>query len=153
MNSLRISFMERNNIQESARVLSAAMLDNPLHGAVFRGKGESERLEIEKMFFELFNELPGIVFLAKEEQNIIGVMRMKSCQGRKAPEAVTPGINWTHAFMSCGPCPKLSVFGIYSFRLPEIVPWCRCGLKRKERSDWSFSPHRRLAALWVVKEI
>jgi ribosomal protein S18 acetylase RimI-like enzyme len=86
MDSLKLSFMEKNDIQESARVLSVAMLNNPLHVAVFQGKGEKERIEIEKMFCELFIELPGIVFLAKEKQNIIGVMRMKSCEGRKAAD-------------------------------------------------------------------
>jgi ribosomal protein S18 acetylase RimI-like enzyme len=83
MGSVQISLMEKSDIQESAYVLSAAMLDNPLHLAVFQGKGEKERMEIEKMFCELLIELPGIVFLAKEKQNIVGVMRMKSCQGRK----------------------------------------------------------------------
>jgi ribosomal protein S18 acetylase RimI-like enzyme len=73
--------MEHNNIQESAQVLSFAMLNNPLHIAVFQGNGERERLEIESMFFELFNKLPGIVFLAKGHDKIIGVMRMKSCVG------------------------------------------------------------------------
>jgi ribosomal protein S18 acetylase RimI-like enzyme len=82
--SLRISFMEKSDIQESARVLSVAMLNTPLHVAVFQGKGEKERIEIEKMFSNLLLELPSIVFLAKERQNIIGVMRMKSCDGRKA---------------------------------------------------------------------
>ena len=87
MDSLKLSFMEINDIQESARVLSVAMLNNPLHVAVFQGEGEKERIEIEKMFCELFVELPGIVFLAKEKQNIIGVMRMKSCKGSKAAGA------------------------------------------------------------------
>jgi len=83
MGNFQISFMEKSDIQESASVLSVAMLDNPLHVAVFQGKGEKERREIEKMFGELLIELPGIVFLAKEKQNIIGVMRMKSCEGFK----------------------------------------------------------------------
>ena len=87
MDSLKLSFMEKNDIQKSARVLSVAMLNNPLHVAVFQGKGENERIEIEKMFYELFIALPGIVFLAKEKQNIIGVMRMKSCEGSKAADA------------------------------------------------------------------
>ena len=69
MYNFQISFMEKNDIQESARVLSVAMLNNPLHVAVFQGEGEKERIEIEKMFCELFIELPGIVFLAKEKQN------------------------------------------------------------------------------------
>jgi ribosomal protein S18 acetylase RimI-like enzyme len=59
------------------------MLDAKLHVAVLQGNSESERQEIEKMFFQLFTQLPGIVFLAKENQNIVGVMRMKSCEGYK----------------------------------------------------------------------
>lgn len=83
MHDFHISFMENNDIQESAKVLSLAMLHNPLHLAVFQGNSENERLEIEKMFYELLITLPGIVFLAKEHQKIVGVMRMKSCVGRK----------------------------------------------------------------------
>ena len=86
MSNITISFMEKNDIRESARVLSVAMLDGLLHVAIFQGKGEKERLEIETMFLNLFNELPGIVFLAKENQDIVGVMRMKSCEGSKATE-------------------------------------------------------------------
>ncbi len=87
MKDIHISLMEINDIQESARVLSVAMVDNPLHEAIFRGKGEKERLEIEKMFNNLFIQLPGVVFLAREKNNIIGVMRMKSCRGSKAKDA------------------------------------------------------------------
>jgi ribosomal protein S18 acetylase RimI-like enzyme len=82
MYDFHISFMENNDIQESAKVLSLAMLNNPLHLAVFQGNSENERLEIEKMFYELLIKLPGIVFLAKEHQKIVGVMRMKSCIGK-----------------------------------------------------------------------
>ena len=82
MSNFHISFMEQNDIQNSAKVLSIAMLNNPHHIGVFLGNGENERLEIEKMFFELFNSLPGIVFLAKEREEIIGAMRMKSCIGK-----------------------------------------------------------------------
>ena len=81
--SLKISLMEKSDIQESANVLSVAMLDAKLHMAVLLGKGERERQEIKKMFIELFTQLPGIVFLAKEKRQIVGVMRMKSCEGFK----------------------------------------------------------------------
>ncbi len=84
MSDYHISFMEKSDIQESAKILSIAMLNAQLHIAVFLGNSENERQEIEKMFCELFIQLPGIVFLAKEKQNIIGVMRMKSCEGYKA---------------------------------------------------------------------
>lgn len=86
MNNFYISFMENSDVKESAKVLSIAMLNNPLHVAVFQGNSENERLEIEKMFYELLIKLPGIVFLAKEQQKIVGVMRMKSCEGSKATD-------------------------------------------------------------------
>ena len=86
MSNIQISLMEIKDIRESAKVLSVAMLNAPVHVAVFLGQGEKERLEIEKMFYELFIESPGIVFLAKEKQNIIGVMRMISCQGSKGTD-------------------------------------------------------------------
>ncbi len=82
MSNLQISLMEQKDIQQSAKVLSIAMLNNPHHMGVFMGNGEKERLEIETMFFELFNNLPGIVYLAKENEKIVGVMRMKSCIGK-----------------------------------------------------------------------
>lgn len=83
MSAFDISYMEINDIPESARVLSIAMLNNPLHVAVFEGNGENERLEIEQMFVELFTKRPGIVFLMKEDDKIVGVMRMNSCVGKK----------------------------------------------------------------------
>jgi len=86
MGKITISLMEINALKDSARVLSVAMLDAKLHVAVLQGKGENERREIEKMFTGLFTHLPGIVFIAKEEKKIIGVMRMKSCEGYKPVE-------------------------------------------------------------------
>jgi hypothetical protein len=66
MNNYQISFLENNDLEEAAKVLSVAMLHNPLHVAVFQGHGEKERQEIEQMFIGLFTKLPGIIFLAKE---------------------------------------------------------------------------------------
>jgi len=84
MGNFNLSFMQLGDIQASAKVLSIAMLNNPMHIAVFQGYGEKARLEIENMFRDLFTALPGIVFLAREGNKIIGVMRMKSCAGRKS---------------------------------------------------------------------
>jgi ribosomal protein S18 acetylase RimI-like enzyme len=78
-----IRLMELNDINEAANVLSIAMQNNPLHIAVLKGNGESQRLIIEKMFIDLFNKFPGITFVAKVDKKIIGVMRMKSCCGSK----------------------------------------------------------------------
>ena len=52
MSNFNISFMEHSDMLESVRVLSLAMLDNPLHIALFQGNGEKERLEIENTFLE-----------------------------------------------------------------------------------------------------
>jgi len=83
MEKLKISFLEKRDISEASRVLSEAMLKNPLHIAVLQGHGEKERKIIEKMFFKLLSDLPGITFLARINRQIVGVMRMKSCDGRK----------------------------------------------------------------------
>jgi len=81
MKDITISLMEINDLQESVRVLSVAMLDNPVHCTIFRGAGEKERVEIAKMFQDLLLQVPGVIFLAKEKDTIVGVMRMKSCRG------------------------------------------------------------------------
>jgi ribosomal protein S18 acetylase RimI-like enzyme len=83
MEKFRISFLEKSDISEASRVLSEAILKVPLHIAVFQGHGEKERKIIEKMFFELLSDLPGITFLARIKRQIVGVMRMKSCEGSK----------------------------------------------------------------------
>ena len=81
MEKFSIASLEESDITESSRVLSAAMLDAPLHIKVFQGHGEKERKLIEKMFFELLSDLPGITFLARMNRQIVGVMRMKTCNG------------------------------------------------------------------------
>lgn len=103
MSIIQISFMEQNDINESAKVLSQSMLNNPLHIAVFQGNGENERLEIQQMFIELFNKLPGIIFVVKDHSKIIGVMRMKSAARQKIniePNEIMDehSINWRKSF-------------------------------------------------------
>ena len=81
MGQLNISFLEKSDISEAARVLGEAMLKVPLHIAVFQGHGEKEREVIEEMFYELLSDLPGITFLAQINRQIVGVMRMNTCNG------------------------------------------------------------------------
>jgi predicted N-acetyltransferase YhbS len=82
MPGITISFMEIGDLNEAAKVLSIAMLDNPMHVAVYQGADENSRLGIEKDFSQLLRQRPGIVFVAKEKQEIVGVMRMNSCTGK-----------------------------------------------------------------------
>ena len=83
MEKLKISFLEKSDLPEASKVLSKAMLKVPLHSAVFQGHGEKERKIIEITFFKLLSDLPGITFLARINSQIVGVMRMKSCDGSK----------------------------------------------------------------------
>jgi len=83
MKKFNITFLEKSDISESSRVLSKAMLNVPLHIAIFQGHGEKERKIIENMFFKLLSDLPGITFLARINRQIVGVMRMKTCNGTK----------------------------------------------------------------------
>lgn len=103
MEQLKISFLEKNDISDASKILSEAMLKVPLHIAVFQGQGEKQRKLIEEMFIELLSDLPGITFLARIDNKIIGVMRMKSCEGRKIPDAQyqtedANNINWRKFF-------------------------------------------------------
>jgi ribosomal protein S18 acetylase RimI-like enzyme len=83
MEKFSITFLEKSDISESSKVLSEAMLNVPLHIAIFQGHGEKERKMIENIFFELLRDFPGITFLARINKQIVGVMRMKSCNGSK----------------------------------------------------------------------
>jgi predicted N-acetyltransferase YhbS len=86
METFRISFLQKSDISEVSSVLSEAMLKVPIHIAIFQGQGKKERKIIAKMFFELLTDLPGITFLATIGTQIVGVMRMKSCDGSMVTE-------------------------------------------------------------------
>jgi GNAT superfamily N-acetyltransferase len=83
MENFSITFLEKSDISKSSKVLSEAMLNVPLHIAIFQGHGEKERKMIENIFFELLRDFTGITFLARINRQIVGVMRMKSCNGSK----------------------------------------------------------------------
>ena len=122
MGAWQISLMEHDDVDEAVTVLSTAMLHNPLHVAVYRGCGESERLEIEKTFADLFGALPGIVFVAKEEEKIVGVMRMTSA-------VRDPGASKTDA-----PSDENDIEGRKAFWLGE---WA---VRRPKDQHWHLGP-------------
>ncbi len=84
MNDWTISALEQGDISEAARVLSLAMLTCPIHVAVFQGQGAEVRRVQQQMFARLLRHYPGLVFVAKLDGQIVGVLRMKSCRGRQA---------------------------------------------------------------------
>ena len=95
MEKVQIAFLEKSDISDASSVLSEAMLNVPLHIAVFQGHGEKERKIIEKMFFELLSDLPGITFLAGMNRQIVGVMRMKSCTGSKVSKVRLSAVSFS----------------------------------------------------------
>jgi hypothetical protein len=67
MPGITISFMEIGDLNEAAKVLSIAMLDNPMHVAVYQGADENSRLGIEKDFSQLLRQRPRYCFCGKRE--------------------------------------------------------------------------------------
>jgi GNAT superfamily N-acetyltransferase len=65
----------------AAKVLSIAMLSNPIHIAVLRGQGEVERQHLETMFSSMLKDRLGDVLVTKHEGTIVGVLRSYRCDG------------------------------------------------------------------------
>lgn len=84
MKDLTILPLAHRDISEAGRVLSLAMLSCPIHVAVFQGQDDKVRRVQEHMFARLLRHYPGLVFVAKSGDQIVGVLRMKSCHGREA---------------------------------------------------------------------
>ena len=66
---------------QAAKVLSIAMLSNPIHIAVLRGQGEVERHHLEAMFSRMLKDRPGDVLVARHEGTIVGILRSYKCHG------------------------------------------------------------------------
>lgn len=83
MEQLTISFIEKSDIEAAVKVLSLTMIHNPNSVALFKGHGDTERIEMEKDFLASMSHMPGIIFVGKMDGQIVGVMRMLSCDGQK----------------------------------------------------------------------
>lgn len=91
MNHLELAGMNSGEEHQTAIVLSLAMVNNPIHRAVLKGQGKSERQRLEGMFLEMLRERPGEVFVVKRESTIVGVLRSQACHGNptlRQPAAV-----------------------------------------------------------------
>lgn len=99
----RLCLLEKKDLDQALDVLAEAMLPLPLHEAVFGGTGPKEAREIRAGFAGLFQDIPGIVWTARQEGRIVGVCRMKSCQGSEPPsdeqaESKDPKTIWHQAW-------------------------------------------------------
>jgi predicted N-acetyltransferase YhbS len=75
MEQVSIEILRRKDLQEAAQVVSRAMGPTPFPIAMCKGPKRSERFmaTIAKVMFERF---PGQVFVAKMNNQVVGVMRM-----------------------------------------------------------------------------
>ena len=87
MGEVRMSLMESGDIPGAAAVLARAMVDNPLHRAVFGDPAPARQKQIQSMFLELFNNLPATTLIARDGENLVGVMRMKPGTGPETGDA------------------------------------------------------------------
>jgi len=95
MKNMTISFLQEPDIPEAARVISIAMLNNPINVAVFQGQAQTERKGNEKAFSEFLRD-SGIIFVAKVKGQIVGLMRMGSCTGQDVPEDHAQGADFNN---------------------------------------------------------
>jgi GNAT superfamily N-acetyltransferase len=87
MSDLAFAFMEPGEELTAARVLSAAMLSNPIHVAVLQGQSEDQRGYLEARFTSLLLGNPEEVLVAKHGGKMVGVLRSYPCKGhQRLPE-------------------------------------------------------------------
>ncbi|NIM95843.1 MAG: GNAT family N-acetyltransferase [Anaerolineales bacterium] len=75
--------MRPRDVEESAEVLSIAMVTNPIHVAVYQGDGEDERKQIHAKFIRLLRGNPHEVIIAKIGMEVVGVCRFYPCDGNR----------------------------------------------------------------------
>lgn len=85
MKDVHLVAMPPGEEYQAAKVLSIAMLSNPIHVAVLQGQGEAERKRLEAMFSGMLTERPGEVFVAKHRGTTVGVLRSYRCHRGQLP--------------------------------------------------------------------
>jgi ribosomal protein S18 acetylase RimI-like enzyme len=93
MSELVISVLRDRDTEAAVTALTLAMLNLPLHTAVFQGQDREARSQIEGMIEMLLRHAPGMVFTARLDGRIAGVLRMKSCRGRQSASPPQAGAN------------------------------------------------------------
>jgi GNAT superfamily N-acetyltransferase len=79
MKHVELVAMAKGEEFQAAIALSNAMVSNPIHIAVYQGQGETERKQVEDMFYEMFQQRRGEVFVAKHDNAIVGAIRWRDC--------------------------------------------------------------------------
>lgn len=87
MPQVEIQAMQSTEVTAAATVLSHALLNNPLHMAVYERQDEGVRQQIQAGFVEVLQKRSGTVVLAKVATQMIGVYRSKLCGGKRVLSA------------------------------------------------------------------
>jgi len=109
-------------------VLGTAMVDNPIHVAVFQGAGLEQRDHLTTMFTAKLIDLPGEMFLAEQEGALVGVLRSYSC-GAAFLKTINPN--------PTSECGTGSRCGTVTIPRRRIATWARWGC---------YLPHRARAS-------
>ena len=76
MNKINIEPLNKEDVTEAAQVLSKAFILTPFSSKVAGGQSEKHRRMLEKGFEGMIWKKPGKVVVAKNNEQIVGVMRM-----------------------------------------------------------------------------
>ena len=81
MSAIKLRVLHVDDISPAAKLLSMAMLDNPIHVAVYGAAGATERLALERRFRVTLENRPGEAIVATLHGEIVGICRWYFCQG------------------------------------------------------------------------
>lgn len=84
MEQISMKPLQASEVQEAAAVAARAFSNNPLSIAVYREHPNRERY-LEASFERVFGHMQGQVFIAKKDEQVVGVLRM---------------VEWPHCQMS-----------------------------------------------------
>ncbi len=75
MEQISIGTLQESELPEAVAVSTRAYSTNPLGVAVYREHPDKERYQ-EDSYRQLYEHMPGQVFIAKKDEHVVGVMRM-----------------------------------------------------------------------------
>ncbi|UCG68739.1 MAG: hypothetical protein JSV09_13185, partial [Thermoplasmata archaeon] len=76
MSEIKIVPLQSNELDEAAELLSKAFINTPFTGKIMGGHTEKHRKQLQMGFKMMLGKKPGTVVVAKENGNMVGVMRM-----------------------------------------------------------------------------
>jgi predicted N-acetyltransferase YhbS len=77
MSEIIIEPIKPQEIPEASKVISAAFAPTPVVAAVAKGSGEKQLRKLESGMRYMFKKFPGHMYVAKDNDEIVGVMRME----------------------------------------------------------------------------